>query len=138
MKNGSKPGCLSTIGAVVLIIIGVILIIIIGLTYYHYWSFPRITIRNNSDVKIEDIILTGSGFSQNIYKVTPWSSVKIIVIPEGESGLKIEFKAGSRQFEKDDLAYIEKSGGYFVIITINDSFGISSESGLRKFLGFIK
>ena len=103
-----------------------------GYLLYQFSSPPKITIINNSNSVLQNLIVSGSGFSKEIKSLEPRTSTVIKVTPPGESGLKIKFKANFREFEKDDLAYIESSGGYLVTITISDNFKITAKPTFRK------
>jgi hypothetical protein len=48
----------------------------------------------------------------------------VVVHPAGESGLRMEFLANVQRLAKDDLAYIEGSGGYCLTLIINDRLEI--------------
>jgi len=73
---------------------------------------PVITINNDSLVTITNISLVGSGFSETIPSLEASKAISIRVHPQGESGLEIRFDTPSGRIKKDELAYIETSGGY--------------------------
>ena len=88
---------------------------------------PQITIINNSTLELKDITLSGSGFTEKVGNLIPGGSMNTVVHPRGESGLEISFTAKSERYQKDDLAYIESTGGYIVKLIIDESLDIKSE-----------
>lgn len=92
---------------------------------------PVITVQNDSSVKITSITLKGTGFSKMIPILKPGKAISVIVHPQGESGLGIQFETHEGQKKKNDLAYIEPSGSYTVTIRISKSFEVTSKSDLR-------
>src|SRR6266508_2153159 len=73
---------------------------------------PVITIENQSALRLSQIQVIGTGFSQSVSDIQPGDQRTIVVHPTSESGLKIEFIANGKHMSTDDLAYIEPSGGY--------------------------
>ena len=118
------------------VLIAALIICLFGYLLYQFSSPPKITIINNSNSVLQNIIVSGSGFLKEIKSLEPQTSTVIKVHPPGESGLIIKFKADSREFGKDDLAYIESSGGYRITITISDNLEITSKQIYRKYWFF--
>ena len=106
----------------------VVLVAIIGIIGYFIFgrtSSPVITISNNSNQILKDVILIGSGFEKHLDDITPNQNTKTVVFSGGESGLAIQFTAGSEKIRKNDLAYIESSGGYTAHIMIDEYLIVS-------------
>ncbi len=118
---------------IAIIVISATFFIFKGFQIYSRYSIPpQVTVINNSKVELEDITLLGSGFTKKIGSLKPKSSLITAVHPKGESGLEISFTVKSKKYQKDDLAYIESTGGYIVRITIDESLKIKSEIGLAS------
>ncbi|MFH2139010.1 MAG: hypothetical protein ABII88_10980 [Candidatus Omnitrophota bacterium] len=100
--------------------------------YSKYSRPPKITVINNSKLELKDVTLLGAGFTKKIGNLDPQGSLSTEVQPRGESGLKISFTAKSENYQKDDLAYIESTGGYIVQITIDESLNIKSECSMAS------
>jgi hypothetical protein len=95
-----------------------------------YFAAPVITIRNDSSVVIDNISLTGSGFTERIPSLKPGEVISVTVRPRGESSLEIQFDSPQGHVTKGNLAYIEASGGYKVTITVNERLEVISKSEL--------
>ena len=92
--------------------------------YSQYSSSPQIIIINNSKLELKNIILSGSGFTEKAGNLVPGSNLSLVVHPRGESSLELSFSAKSEKYQKDDLAYIEASGGYIIKLIIDESLNI--------------
>ncbi len=98
-----------------------------------FLGHPTITIVNDSPSALSDIVIRGEGWSRELSDISPGASAAVVVKPNGESGLEIAFSADGKRFTKNDLAYIERNGGYCVAITICDDMEITSETKLTCF-----
>ena len=87
-----------------------------------------ITVINQSDVALEHVVLAGSGFSEQIGSVQPNAELRVIVRPDGESGLQIRFNARGKAVSFGPDGYFEAGGGYFVTVTVSSSLGVSVKS----------
>ena len=89
-----------------------------------------ITVINQSDVPLENVVLSGSGFVENVGTVRPNAELRVLVRPHGESGLRIRFNAGSRAVSFGPEGYFEGGGGYAVIAIISPRLAVSVKSEL--------
>ena len=108
-----------------------VLAIIAFLAFRKLYSPPQITIKNMSSTELSSVILLGDRWDQQVPNIAAGSSVDIVVHPKGESGLSISFVALGKEIKKDDLAYIESSGGYRVIVRIDEKLNVSSIPRLK-------
>jgi hypothetical protein len=94
--------------------------------------FPRdpITVINQSDHPLENVVLTGSGFVEDIGTVSPNAASRVLVRPRGESGLQIRFDASGRTVSFGPEGYFEGGGGYVVIATVSPALAVSIKSEL--------
>jgi hypothetical protein len=79
----------------------------------------RFTVINQSHVPLENVVLSGSGFSEAIGSVPPNAQLRVLVRPHGESGLEIGFNAGGRSVSYGPEGYFEEGGGYTVIAIVS-------------------
>jgi hypothetical protein len=92
-----------------------------------FFGAPVIILKNDSGKRMSNILLSGSGFSQTVASLEPHSTTSVVVYPQGESGLKIEFAIEERSHMKDDLAYLERFGGYCVTVRVPADLAITSD-----------
>ena len=85
-----------------------------------------ITVSNESDVAMTNVVLSGTGFYEEIPLIAPGESYTLNVRPNGESGLSIKFASGSSVIYKDDLGYLEDSDFYHVTIVVGKGNVITS------------
>ena len=87
-----------------------------------------ITVINQSDVALEDVVLSGSGFSENVGSIRPYSQLRVFVRSQGESGLRIRFNARGKAVSFGPDGYFEAGGGYVVTVTVSASLEVSVKS----------
>lgn len=87
-----------------------------------------ILIENQSALRLSQIRLIGTGFSQTVSDIQSGDQRTIVVYPTSESGLKIEFIADGKHMSTDDLAYIEPSGGYCERVVIDRHLGAKAHT----------
>jgi hypothetical protein len=90
---------------------------------------PEIKVVNRSGEDLEDVRLEGSGFSQNLEMLHAGESRWITVHPSGESGVYVSFTVGGKPHKSDYLSYFESTGGYRIIVTIDQNFEIHTSYG---------
>lgn len=117
MKRSRLAFSLISLIAAVLILRGI---------YRAYFGRPVITIINRSPYHVNEIVLRGDPFVENVGQIPAGATQTIMVYPLGESGLMMEFVANGRRVAKDDLWYIERSGGYCITLEIDDQLEIRS------------
>lgn len=91
-----------------------------------------ITVINQSDALLEDVVLSGSGFTVNVGRVQPNAQVRMLVRPQGESGLRMHFNARGKTFSFGPEGYFEGAGGYLVTVTVSPSLAVSVKSELAR------
>ena len=87
-----------------------------------------ITIINESDVPLEDVVLSGSGFSLNVGSVGPHAEATVLVRSQGESDVRIHFTARGEAVSFGPDGYFEAGGGYVVTVTISPSLTMRVKS----------
>jgi len=92
--------------------------------FFGHSSDPIITIENESDNTLTKIILSGSGFSQQVGDLPPGEKREVIVRPNGESGLNLAFQVNDRSYENNNLGYLEAEGGYRMKLIVDPNLKI--------------
>jgi hypothetical protein len=92
--------------------------------YRAYFGPPVITIINDSSHEVAEVVLRGDPFVKVVGRIPTRGRQTVVVHPLGESGLKMQFVANGRRVAKDDLGYIESSGGYCVTLRIDEQLEI--------------
>ena len=85
---------------------------------------------NQSDVTLENVVLSGSGFSAQLGSVRPNAELRVMVSPKGESGLQVHFDARSKRVSFGPDGYFEAGAGYVVTVTVSPSLGVTVRSEL--------
>jgi hypothetical protein len=115
--------------------IAILLFVVISrrIVYKGYFGAPLIKIENKSSVELEDVVLSGSGWSHSISKIPGNQIISFVAHPKGESSVSISFVASGRQVRKEAMDYFESSGGYCVFIIIDAKLNVSCESSIGCF-----
>ncbi|MGD8731739.1 MAG: hypothetical protein PVH92_07665 [Anaerolineales bacterium] len=90
---------------------------------------PQIKVVNRSRTDLQDVMLEGSGFSEPLGLITAGESRWVTVHPPGESGVYISFVADGERYRSDYESYFEGSGGYKVIVIINQDLSVNTRYG---------
>lgn len=94
---------------------------------------PTIIITNRSGQSLDNVVVSGSGFSQGIGSMSPGAEREIAVDPRGESGVRLTFDVGERHVDSGDQGYFEGSGGYRVSASIQPDLTVSVLSELNGY-----
>jgi hypothetical protein len=92
---------------------------------------PVVTIKNQSSVTISNVAVSGSGFSNHIDAIPAGSTHRLTVNPNGESGLRLAFDAGTRHIDSGTQGYFEASGGYRVTAIVETNLSVNISAALR-------
>jgi hypothetical protein len=90
----------------------------------------QIIVINQADVPLGDVVVSGSGFSQQVGTIQPNAELRVWVRPRGESGLQVRFNARGKAVSFGPDGYFEGGGGYVVRVTISPSLAVSVKSEL--------
>lgn len=90
-----------------------------------------INVTNNSSGSVSNVIVSGNGFTNALGTIDSRTTRKVSVHPAGESGVRLTFTSGGRQFNSGDREYVE-AAGYSVSLTIEPDLSIVSDSALRQ------
>ena len=94
---------------------------------------PTITITNRSGQPLDNVVVSGSGFSASIGAMSPGAQREVAVDPRGESGVRLTFDVGEQHVDSGDQGYFEGSGGYHLAATVQPDLTVSVLSELRGY-----
>ena len=88
----------------------------------------RLVVVNESDSPLHDVVVSGSGFSDRIGTIAPHARVRLVVRPQGESGLHMQFNVDGKAVSFGPDGYFEGSGGYLITATVSRDFAVNVKS----------
>jgi hypothetical protein len=94
---------------------------------------PKITVANHSDHMLQNVTVSGSGFTATIAEVTPGSTESIVVHPHGESSVRITFEADGKHIDSGDCCYFEDNSLYTIAVSVSHDLEVVAASTLRKY-----
>ena len=94
---------------------------------------PVVTITNRSSVTLSHVVISGSGFSEDIGSLAPGAQHVLTVHPRGDSGVRVAFEASGRKFDSGEQDYFEASGGYRITVTVGPDFKLTSTSNIPRY-----
>jgi hypothetical protein len=94
---------------------------------------PTITITNRSGQPLDNVVVSGSGFSESIGAMSPGAEREVAVAPRGESGVRLTFDVGEQHVDSGDQGYFEGSGGYHVSAKVQPDLTVLVLSELRSY-----
>jgi hypothetical protein len=89
---------------------------------------PVILIHNTSPHSLTNVKAFGNGFSKSLPDLKPSERYYFISIPDGESGIALEFTANGTGRRSDDDGYFESGGGHYVTVTIGLDLSVNIET----------
>src|SRR3954469_16410548 len=72
----------------------------------------QLVVINQSNLQLRDVVVSGSGFSEQVGTIAPHQERRLVIHCRGESGLKLTFKADGKDVSFGPDGYFEGSGGY--------------------------
>ena len=90
---------------------------------------PQVTVRNQSASPLSNLVVSGSGFSQNLGALAPGGQTHTRVSPSGDSSLHVAFDAGGKHHSVE-AGYFEDSPHYRVTATVAADFSVKVEVAL--------
>ena len=94
---------------------------------------PEVMVVNDSASTLENVFLTGSGFSEKLGSSAPGFRRKTTLDLRSNSGIRLEFDVAGRHFESDDRWNFETGKGHLVIFQVEKDFTISTRLVPRGF-----
>lgn len=91
-----------------------------------------IAITNQSGRALQNVTVSGSGFSQHLSSIPAGETATLRVHPKGETGVAIGFERGGKKFSYAESGYFEASG-YKVAITVDNAGRASVNAELANY-----
>jgi hypothetical protein len=92
---------------------------------------PVITVTNHSSTTLENLVISGSGFSEHIGSLSSGAHRSFSPHPKGESGLRVAFDALGEHHTTAEQGYFEGFGGYRVSVSIDAHLKVTVDSTLK-------
>jgi hypothetical protein len=92
---------------------------------------PVITLKNDSDSELQNIVLSGSGFTESIGTLRPAAVHSFSPRVRGESGIRVQFDAAGQHHDSGEQGYFEASGGYRVSIVVDPQMKVAVDAKLQ-------
>jgi hypothetical protein len=92
-----------------------------------------VTIANRSGTTLENVVISGSGFSVDIGTMQPDTTRRVTVTARGETGLAISFVALGKKIAIGPRGYFEASG-YCASATVDSTLDLAVGSNLQPCL----
>ena len=86
---------------------------------------PSVRIRNDSDITIRNVTLTGRGFERHVPRLAAGETWDVTVDPQGESGVAVAFDANGRHIAVPEQGYFEDDSAYSVEISISRTLAVN-------------
>jgi hypothetical protein len=72
-------------------------------------SHPNVTIINNSQSELSNVVISGTGFSQTVGNIKIGAKQSILIKPSGESGIALAFDTAGKRHSSKPRGYFESS-----------------------------
>nr|WP_156133550.1 hypothetical protein [Massilia sp. JS1662] len=91
-----------------------------------------IAITNQSGRALQNVTVSGAGFSQHLASIPAGKTATLRVHPRGETGVAIGFELGGKKFSYAESGYFEASG-YKVAIAVDHAGRASVNAELTNY-----
>lgn len=68
---------------------------------------PRVTVRNDSDIALENVTISGVGFQHSVTELKPGSAHTFWFLPRGDTGVDVAFHAAGRGIRGGSHGYFQ-------------------------------
>jgi hypothetical protein len=92
---------------------------------------PAVTIANRSNVALDNVVVSGSGFSIPVGHLGVDETRSLSPHPRGESGIRVVFDAAGQHHDSGEQGYFEGGNAYRVSITVDTAMKVIVDSGLK-------
>lgn len=86
---------------------------------------PAMTVKNQSPHTISNVVVSGSGFTENLGSIPAGGERRVRVRPTGDSGMRLVFDAESQHVDSGSQGYFEASGGYRMTATVGTNLSVT-------------
>jgi hypothetical protein len=89
---------------------------------------PVVTIRNDSGGELQNVVISGSGFSENIGTLPPAATHSFSPRVRGESGIRVQFDAAGEHHDSGEQDYFEAGEPYRVSVTVDQQIKVAVDA----------
>jgi hypothetical protein len=90
----------------------------------------QLTVVNRSTSALNNVVVSGSGFSQSVGTIPAGEQRQISVQPSGESGVRLVFDANGKHVSAPTTGYFEANSAYKVTATVTPDLQVTVDSKL--------
>jgi hypothetical protein len=90
-----------------------------------------VTIANRSRVVLDNVVVSGSGFSIPVGHLGVDETRSLSPRPRGESGIRVAFDAAGQHHDSGEQGYFEGGNAYRVSITVDTAIKVTVNSSLK-------
>ena len=87
---------------------------------------PTVTVRNYSATELENVVLSGTGFSEDLGEIAVGAKQTLTLHLKEDSGLNLAFDSGSQHFQMKNAHRFVSGEKYFVLFDIASDHSIVS------------
>jgi hypothetical protein len=91
---------------------------------------PVVTLKNDSGTELQNVVLSGSGFSQRVGTLAPAAVQSFSPRVRGESGIRLQFDTAGQHHDSGEQGYFEASGGYRVSVAVDRDMKVAVDAKL--------
>jgi hypothetical protein len=88
----------------------------------------KLSVVNDSSAELTNVLVSGTGFSEDVGSIQPRNLHTLYVKPTSESALKLEFDANGKHFISEPQGYFEGSPSYKVDAIVAPDFTVTVET----------
>jgi hypothetical protein len=89
---------------------------------------PVVTLRNDSGVQLQNIVVSGSGFSEKIDILLVGGTHSFSPRIRGESGIRVQFDAAGQHHDPGEQGYFEAGEPYRVSVMIDPKMNVAVDA----------
>lgn len=90
-----------------------------------------LSVENGSCVVLQSVVVSGSGFKQELGNIQPGATINTELQVSGESGLAMSFVASGKNVSLPSRGYFEGGGHYAVTVMVTPGLEAVVDSRLR-------
>ena len=94
---------------------------------------PAMTVKNQSPHTISNVVVSGTGFTENLGSIPSGGEHRLRVRPTGDSGMRLVFDAAATHVDSGSRGYFESSGGYHMTAIVGTNLSVTVIEDHRSF-----
>ena len=92
---------------------------------------PVVTLKNDSAAELQNVVLSGSGFSESVRTFPSAAVHSFSPRVRGESGIRVQFDAAGQHHDSGEQGYFEASGGYRVFVVVDHEMKVAVDAKVQ-------